>query len=104
MENFSGHRLQMWSKLLRNFAVNLYLRKLDFELTSLQVMVVLLQGNVARQCFGNKNKYIFLFLLPKVSSLILSEFRGDIAIIHTNLLAILRIFNSSQEGNIGRFK
>ena len=55
-------------------------------------------GNIARQCFGNKNEFIFY-----VSSLIPSEFRDDISIIQTNLSAILRIFNSSQEVNTEKF-
>ena len=49
-------------------------------------------GNIARQCFLNKNEFIFY-----VSSLIPNEYRNNIAIIQNNLSAILRIYNSHCE-------
>ena len=50
--------------------------------------------NVARHCFSNINDFIL-----HVTSLIPSKFTDDLFAIYTNLSAILRIFNSSQEIN-----
>ena len=49
-------------------------------------------GNIARQCFLNKNNF-----LSWVTTIIPSEFRDAINIIHCNLSAILRVYNSTQE-------
>ena len=48
-------------------------------------------GNIARQCFLNKNDFI-----NWVATLIPSEFRDTISIVHSNISAILRVYNSSQ--------
>ena len=50
-------------------------------------------GNIARQCFLNCNDFIW------VISLILIERRAKVLVIHSNLSAILRVYNSSQEIN-----
>ena len=47
-------------------------------------------GNMARLCFANKNNFI-----QWISTLIPSEFRDTIRLIHQNLSAILRVFNCS---------
>ena len=49
-------------------------------------------GNIARSCSMNKNNFIEWIL-----TLIPSEFRDTIEIIHNNISAILRVFNSSQQ-------
>ena len=49
-------------------------------------------GNVARQCFLNKNNFIF-----HASTLVPAEIRVELGLIQNNLSAILRIYNSSQE-------
>ena len=52
-------------------------------------------GNIARQCFLNCHDFIFW-----VNSLIPTEMRAKVIVIHTNLSAILRVYNSSQEINV----
>ena len=49
-------------------------------------------GNIARSCFMNKNNFVKWIL-----TLIPSECRDTIKIIHNNTSAILRDFNSSQQ-------
>ena len=49
-------------------------------------------GNVVRQCFLNKNNFIF-----HASTLVPAEIRVELGIIQNNLSAILRIYNSSHE-------
>ena len=49
-------------------------------------------GNVARQCFLNKNNFIF-----HATTLVPVETRDELVLIQNNLSAILRIYNSSHE-------
>ena len=49
-------------------------------------------GNIARQCFLNKNDFIHW-----VNTLIPAEFRDVIGIIHSNISAILRVYNSGKQ-------
>ena len=49
-------------------------------------------GNVARQCFSNKNNFIL-----HASTLVPVEIRDELALVQNNLSAILRIYNSSHE-------
>ena len=51
-------------------------------------------GNIARSCFMNKNDF-----LTWVSTVIPSEFRDTLKIIHCNISAILRVFTSSRQIN-----
>ena len=48
-------------------------------------------GNIARSCYMNKNDFITWVL-----TVIPSEFRDTLKIIHSNISAILRVFTSSR--------
>ena len=51
-------------------------------------------GNIARQCFLTAMIYIWM------NSLIPTEMRANVLVIHSNLSAILRVYNSCQEINV----
>ena len=51
-----------------------------------------LTGNVARQCFLNKNIFIF-----HATTLVPVAIRDELVLIQNNLSEILRIYNSSHE-------
>ena len=52
-------------------------------------------GNIASQCFLDCHGFIF-----GVNSLIPTEMRAKVLVIHNNLSAIPRVYNSSQEINV----
>ena len=51
-------------------------------------------GNIARQCFLDKHEFIswITYFIP-------GDYRDKISYIHTNLSAILRVYNSKQTDN-----
>ena len=56
-------------------------------------------GNVAKDCFNNKRDF-----LRWAKSTIAPEDKENLITIHTNLGAILRVFNSSHKLDVGKLE